>query len=169
MSVEPPNADADLYSAMERAVEAATLGLGPRLDRKATRDLVNCVESYPDARVRIAALGALTRRAPKVSARAAWRRATRDGDAAVRRRAAELAPSLDTQATRAPMIDRVLTLLDDDDPLVAEAAAFALGELGSRDELNSRCRTGRDARGRVDRARRPARTRSRGRRARCHR
>lgn len=133
MSVEPPNANADTHSAMERAVEAATLGLGPRLDRKATRDLVDCVESYPDARARIAALGALTRRAPKVSARAAWRRATRDRDAAVRRRAAELAPSLDTQATRASMIDRVLTLLDDDDPLVVEAAAFALGELGSRE------------------------------------
>jgi HEAT repeat protein len=133
MSVELPNAGADKRGAIERAVEAATRGLGPRLDRKATRDLVECVESYPDARVRIAALGALTRRAPMVSARAAWRRATRDRDAAVRRRAAELAPSLDTLATRAPMIDRVLMLLADDDPLVAEAAAFALGELGSRE------------------------------------
>lgn len=35
------------------------------------------------------------------------------------------------------MIDRVLMLLDDDDPLVAEAAAFALGELGSRENKTS--------------------------------
>jgi len=132
MSVEPPNADADSHSAMERAVEAATLGHGHRLDRKTTRDLVDYVESYPDARVRISALGALTRRAPKVSARAAWKRATRDADASVRRRAAELAPALNTLATRAPMVEVLLALLADSDPLVAESAAFALGELGSR-------------------------------------
>lgn len=131
MSAEPPNADADAHSTVERAVATATLGLGPRLDRNATRTLAGHVESDPDARVRIAALGALVRRAPKVSARAAWRRATRDTDAAVRRRAAELAPALDTPATRATLVDRVLTLLADDEVLVAEAAAFALGELGS--------------------------------------
>ena len=126
MSVEPPNADADPYSAMERAVEAATLGHGHRLDRKTTRDLVDYVESYPDARVRIAA------RALTFGARAAWKRATRDADASVRRRAAELAPALDTLATHAPMVERLLALLADSDPLVAESAAFALGELGSR-------------------------------------
>jgi HEAT repeat protein len=130
MSVDHPHADAE-RGAVERAVEAATLGLGPRLDRKTPRELVDSVESDPDARVRSAALGALTRRASRVSARAAWRLATRDRDAAVRRRAAELAPSLDTLATRAPMVDVLLALLDDD-ALVAEAAAFALGELGSR-------------------------------------
>lgn len=132
MSAEPPTADAAAHSTLERAVETATLGLGPRLDRNATRTLAGHVESDPDARVRIAALGALVRGAPKVSGRAAWRRATRDTDATVRRRAAELAPALDTRATRATMVDRVLTLLADDDVLVAEAAAFALGELGSR-------------------------------------
>jgi HEAT repeat protein len=121
-------------AAVERAVQAATSGLGPRLDRHATRALVAYVQSDADARVRIAALGALARRAPRVSARAAWRQATRDADAAVRRRAAELAPALDTQATRASMIDLLLTLLADDDPLVAEASAFALGELASRDD-----------------------------------
>jgi hypothetical protein len=131
MSVQPPNADADAHSAEARAAEAVTLGLGPRLDRYRTRELVTCVESDPDARVRSAALGALTRRAPKVSARAAWRRATRDADAAVRRRAAELAPLLDTPATRATMATHLLVLLGDHDALVAEAAAFALGELGS--------------------------------------
>jgi HEAT repeat protein len=119
-------------TALERASEAATLGLGPRLDRNATRDLVARVESDPDARVRAAALGALARRAPKVSARAAWRRATRDHDRAVRRRCAELAPLLTTRATRTTMATHVLVLLADDDALVAEAAAFALGELAPR-------------------------------------
>jgi HEAT repeat protein len=42
----------------------------------------------------------------------------------VRRRAAELAPALGTAAPART----VLALLDDDEPLVAEAAAFALGE-----------------------------------------
>jgi HEAT repeat protein len=114
-----------------RAAEAVTLGLGPRLDRNATRELVGFVESDPESRVRVAALGALTRAAPKVSARAAWKRATVDRDASVRRRAAELAPLLGTRATRTTMVTFVLPLLDDDDALVAEAAAFALGELAS--------------------------------------
>jgi HEAT repeat protein len=109
------------------------------------RELMVHVQSDPDARVRVAALGALTRRAPKANARVAWRRATRDRDPSVRRRAAELAPLLDTRATRATLITRVLTLLDDDDALVAEAAAFALGELGSRDDENQ---TGVDGAGR---------------------
>jgi HEAT repeat protein len=108
------------------------LGLGPRLDRNATRELVGFVESDPESRVRAAALAALARAAPKVSARAAWKRATADRDAAVRRRAAELAPLLDTRATRTTMVTFVLVLLDDDNALVAEAAAFALGELVSR-------------------------------------
>jgi HEAT repeat protein len=123
----------DITGAVERAADAATLGLGPRLDRNATRDLVASAESDPDARVRIAALGALARRAPKTTARTAWRRATSDHEASVRRRAAELAPLLDTRATRAVMVTRLLVLLDDADALVAEVAAFALGELGSRD------------------------------------
>jgi hypothetical protein len=139
MGALPPDADIDAHragerAAVERAVQAATSGFGPRLDRNATRVLVSRVESDPDARVRVAALGALTRRAPRVSARAAWRRATRDTDPVVRRRAAELASALDTPPTRAPMIDLLLTLLTDDDPLVAEASAFALGEIASRDD-----------------------------------
>jgi HEAT repeat protein len=68
-----------------------------------------------------------------VSARAAWKRATRDHDPIVRRRAGELAPLLDTRATRSTLVTYVLTLLNDDDALVAETAAFALGELGTPD------------------------------------
>ena len=119
-------------AAVQRAAEAAVLGLGDPLDRHGTRALVVLVESDPDARVRATALGALVRRAPKVSARAAWRRALRDQTASVRRRAAELAPPLLTRATRATMVASLLNLLDDADPLVAEAAAFALGEATPR-------------------------------------
>src|SRR5258708_5592335 len=115
--------DAGERDAGERAAEAAALGLGAgRLDDHAMRELLRSVQSDGDARVRAAALGALARRAPKVSARAAWRHAMGDRDAAVRRRAIELAPMLDTRPTRATMATRVITLLDDDDVLVAEAA-----------------------------------------------
>ena len=123
---QPPNSAAHERRTVTRAAEAATLGLGPRLDRNATRELVGFVESDPESRVRAAALAALARAAPKVSARAAWKRATADRDAAVRRRAAELAPLLDTRATRTTMVTFVLVLLDDDNALVAEAAALSL-------------------------------------------
>ena len=129
---QPPVSAAHERRTVTRAAEAVTMGLGPRLDRNATRELVGFVESDPESRVRVAALGALARAAPKVSARAAWKRATSDRDASVRRRAAELAPLLDTRATRTTMVTFVLVLLADDDALVAEAAAFALGELASR-------------------------------------
>src|SRR5258707_14919426 len=112
MYEHPPATTAHTRQAVERAAEAAMLGLGPRLDRYGTRALVVCVESDPDARVRAAALGALARGAPKVSARAAWKRATRDHDPIVRRRAGELAPLLDTRATRTTVVSYVLTLLD---------------------------------------------------------
>src|ERR1700710_2835556 len=114
---EPPISAAHERRTVTRAAEAVTMGLGPRLDRNATRELVGFVESDPEARVRVAALGALVRAAPKVSARAAWKRATSDPDASVRRRAAELAPLLETRATRPTMVTFVLALLDDGDAL----------------------------------------------------
>jgi HEAT repeat protein len=122
---------ASQMSARERAAEAASKGLGPRLESNATRALVTTVESDPDARVRAAALAALVRRAPKARARVAWHHATCDDDGSVRLRALELAPLLSTPSTRATLTARVLLLLDDHAPLVAEAAAFALGELGA--------------------------------------
>jgi HEAT repeat protein len=132
-----PKSDAQAFDAGERAAEMAALGLGAgHLDGHAMRELRVRVESDPDARVRIAALGALARRAPKARAQVAWRYAARDHDSAVRRRACELAPLLDTPATRATLVTQISRLLDDDDALVAEAAAFAIGELASRgDEL----------------------------------
>jgi HEAT repeat protein len=127
-------------NARARAADAASLGLGPRLDVNATRALLDDVESDPDARVRAAALAALVRRAPKPRARSAWQRATHDGDASVRLRAAELAPLLCTPSTRATLTARVLALLDDHEPLVAEAAAFALGELADVDAVDALAR-----------------------------
>ncbi|HEX4493216.1 MAG TPA: HEAT repeat domain-containing protein [Acidimicrobiia bacterium] len=118
-------------NARERAAEAASKGLGPRLDTNGTRALLEAVESDPDARVRATALAALVRRAPKPRARVAWQHAARDDDASVRLRAVELAPLLSTPSTRATLTAVVLVLLDDHAPLVAEAAAFALGELGA--------------------------------------
>ncbi len=78
-----------------------------------------------DPRVRQVALAALVRLAPARRARAAWTGATADAHPAVRRRAAELAPPLGP-GPAAPL----LALLADPDPLVAEAAAAALGEIG---------------------------------------
>jgi HEAT repeat protein len=71
----------------------------------------------PDARQRRAALGALRRLGALTDADLAD--GAHDADAGVRRRAAVLAP---------PGV--ALTLLDDPEPLVAEAAAWALGEAG---------------------------------------
>ncbi|HEY3723502.1 MAG TPA: HEAT repeat domain-containing protein [Acidimicrobiia bacterium] len=87
-------------------------------------ELGAAVRTHPDARVRSAALGALVRGTVAGRARTAWRSAAADGTAAVRRRAAELAP-----AVRPVPVIGVLGLVADDDPLVAETAAWALGEV----------------------------------------
>ena len=109
---------------MERAAAAAILGRRTRITVDEQRALAALVESDPDARVRSVALGALVHAAPRRSAARTWRVAARDADRNVRRRAAELAPALG----RAAAARTLLALLADDEPLVAEAAAFALGE-----------------------------------------
>lgn len=76
----------------------------------------------PDPRVRAAALGARVRSG--TDAISAWTAACTDSDPIVRRRAAELAPRVDGAAP-----DLVVTLSADPDAGVAEAAAWALGEL----------------------------------------
>jgi HEAT repeat protein len=86
--------------------------------------LARTVVDDPDPRVRAAALGALVRGARRATARAAWFDAVADRDAAVRRRAAEVAPALGRHVT----VRALLALLADDDASVAEVAAFALGE-----------------------------------------
>jgi HEAT repeat protein len=109
---------------MERAAAAAILGRRTRATPAEQRDLELLVDSDPDARVRSVALGALVHAAPRRRAAAAWRIAASDADGNVRRRAAELAPALGATASARLL----LVLLDDGEPLVAEAAAFALGE-----------------------------------------
>jgi HEAT repeat protein len=111
-------------SGVERAADAAALGLGGRLPREAPADLERAARDDPDARVRAAALGALARAGGRRRATTAWRAALADPAPAVRRRAADLAPALDAPARP------LLALLVDDDVTVIEAAAWALGELG---------------------------------------
>ena len=109
--------------AVERAARAGSLG-HTRLAPEQRRELAAAVESDPDARVRAVSLGALVRSGPRRAAASAWRAAASDRDASVRRRAAELAPALGVEVPARCLVE----LLADDDPLVAEAAAFALGE-----------------------------------------
>jgi HEAT repeat protein len=109
---------------MDRATHAAALGHGARATVGQQRALEELVRTDPDALVRSVALNALVRSVPNRSAVAAWRVAAIDPDARVRRRAAEVAPALGTAAPA----QTVLALLADSEPLVAEAAAFALGE-----------------------------------------
>ena len=74
--------------------------------------------------MRAVALAALVRLAPAATSAPVWRKAARDPDARVRRRAAEVAPRL----RRAVPCGLLVELVNDDDPWVAEAAAHALGE-----------------------------------------
>ena len=117
-------------TAMDRAVEAASLGHRTNTTPEERAGLERVVCSDPDARVRSAALGALvqiatgTRSGARRQAGATWRIAARDPDATVRRRAAELAPALGATVP----VNALVELLADDEPLVAEATAFALGE-----------------------------------------
>ena len=78
----------------------------------------------PSASVRAVAVAALVRTAPRRVSAPVWRLATEDGDASVRRRAAEVAPKLGRAATCSALV----RLLNDDDAWVAEAAAYAIGE-----------------------------------------
>ncbi len=99
---------------MERAVAAIRDPGGPELDD-------------PDPRVREVAVAALVR-ALGPESRPRWSAAAADPAATVRRRAAEVAPLVGPGAA-----DALVALLADDDALVAEAAAAALGELEALD------------------------------------
>jgi len=123
------------------AADWAVAGVAGPLPRGAARDAAWAVRTSPDSRVRAAALGALVRRAGARRTRAAWRAAASDPDAGVRRRAAELAPDLGD-----PPCGSLVSLLCDADPLVADAAAWALGELGeaARGAVGALCRLATD-------------------------
>jgi HEAT repeat protein len=109
---------------VERAAAVAAWGLGSG-DTGAPTAVERLVSDDPDPRVRAAALGALVRRGGPGAAASAWRAAVTDPDPSVRARAAELAPAIGPDDA-GPLVEA----LSDPSELVAEAAAFALGELG---------------------------------------
>ena len=117
---------------LERAAAAAAVGLRRPTTAETTAAIALLVDADPDPRVRIAALGALARTPHPPPDR--WLRAAADRDPAVRRRAADLAPAFagaeDGGEAGPPVAAGLLLLLDDPDGSVAEAAAWALGELG---------------------------------------
>ena len=166
----PARDGADRRTAVERAADAAALGMRARLPAGAAADLERAAGDDPDARVRAAALGALARAAGRRRATATWRVALADADPAVRRRAADLAPGLGAPARP------LLALLGDDDVTVIEAAAWALGELGAAAvragavpalvTVAAGARRRARPRGRRRRARRPRRSRRPSRRPR---
>ncbi len=80
----------------------------------------------PNPSVRAAALGAVARIGTLTVDDVAV--ALEDPSPAVRRRALETAPGLAGRGTRSRLPQLLLGALDDPDPLVADAACFALGE-----------------------------------------
>lgn len=141
---EIPDIDSALTAALvqergiDRAAAAASLAARSPMPDWAPRTLGLLVLNDPDPRVRSAALGALARPAaqeldPETS-RAAWEQALRDIDPSVRCRACEEAPKLKNVVN----VHLVTALLDDANPGVVEAAAWALGELGDNALSNKR-------------------------------
>ena len=88
--------------------------------------LAGLVRDDADPRVRAAALGALSRQ-PDDAQLGAWVGAAADPDPSVRRRAAEVAPSF--AGSGGEVAGTLVGLLGDREVTVAEAAAWALGEL----------------------------------------
>jgi hypothetical protein len=124
---------------VERAAAAAAAGLHRPVPAEAAAALAALVSDDPDGRVRAAALGGLARLPDPPPD--PWLRAAGDADAAVRRRAADLAPAFaglaDRRSSATPPVAQerrvaevLIRLLGDGDAAVAEAAAWALGEVG---------------------------------------
>jgi len=116
---------------VERAAAAAAAGLRRPVPAETPEALAGLVADDADPRVRAAALGALSRLPDPPTT--AWIRAAADADPAVRRRAADVAPSfLSTPAGGDGGIAvGLLALLADSEAAVAEAAAWALGEVSA--------------------------------------
>ena len=104
-----------------------------RVLRALTPELIDALEHAADARLRVAALGALVRGANQTARRRAWRSGAGATDRAVRLRAAELTPHL---AAPAPSV--LVRLIADPDELVADAACFAAGEVTWPDAARAR-------------------------------
>ena len=113
-------------------LEVTRLGFNTSLSSEQRAVLLSAIGD-PDDRVRAGALGALVRLSGKeadqaviepAEVEAAWRAAQVDQSPNVRRRAAELAPKV-----RDLLIVLVIELAEDSEETVAEAAAWALGEM----------------------------------------
>jgi HEAT repeat protein len=91
------------------------------------------VDPVADPRIRAGALGALVRAGTQGDGRRSWVAACTDPDATVRHRAAELTPRV-----AAPPLRSLLPLVEDPDALVAEAAAWAAGEVSWSDRSRTR-------------------------------
>jgi HEAT repeat protein len=111
-----------------RAAALAALGHRGSLTAQELARVADASARDPDERVRVAALGAVVRAAAG-SAAPTWRVAMADRAAAVRRRAAELAPIVADDDADVDVVPSLVFLLDDRDVTVVEAAAWALGEL----------------------------------------
>jgi hypothetical protein len=129
-----PNNDAnDRLSArdpIERAAAVATIGLQGTASVAVYERLAAMVEADIDQRVRATALAALARHDRGTGvATGAWHHAIADPDPGVRRRATEVAPQL--SGARPLVAHALIGAIRDAEPLVAESAAWALGELES--------------------------------------
>jgi HEAT repeat protein len=112
----------DTVPASERWTPREAVLLASMSTDDASCAIVDAALGDPDPTIRAAGLGAL-RRQGRLSAEALVAGLS-DGDAKVRLRAAQLAPTLGHAA-----LEPVLGLLEDDDPLVVVAALVALSEL----------------------------------------
>lgn len=112
------------------AADLAQLGFRSDLSSREAEQIVAAVTEGHDPRVRAVAVSTVARHAgslPPSTVETAWRAAAGDADPDVRRRAAEVAPPV--AATGIDVGADLVRMVRSDEGLVAEAAAFALGEL----------------------------------------
>ena len=117
---------------LPEVIRATLVAAGSRDDPELD-ELIRTALRAPDPRHRVLALRAQSRRG--VITIAQWRAALSDVDADVRREALTL---LARDPRSLPSLNRaIVAAIDDPDPLVVDAAAFAAGERGCRGAIDS--------------------------------
>jgi HEAT repeat protein len=114
---------------IDTAAHYAALAAAGELTDGEADELIDVIQNSPDARIRRSALSAAVRAGAPRTAGAAWQAGIRDRDPSVRRHAVALAPIAVRRGLEAEDAQRLVRMLTDDDALVAEAAAWALGEI----------------------------------------